>query len=234
MEAQPQNQGLWRRKEEREKEEEDEERVFLEFEYPSPEAQLIPTLLTLPFCHSPSSNSSYHDDYASDLDSDANSVSRSTLKRKCRKFNIDCWPSSTRRNARNVKSNSGSASTSEYAQMNSSTTANPVGHEQNPELLQALNHCLSTAIIDGTCVIFTVKVFYKEDVIIFDLSSTSGFTQLTEEVGRRLNLDSSSFKIKYHDEDDDLVLITCDSDLQYFLCNSELSKTVELLIYDSM
>uniref|UniRef100_A0A803L576 Uncharacterized protein n=1 Tax=Chenopodium quinoa TaxID=63459 RepID=A0A803L576_CHEQI len=151
-------------------------------------------------------------------------VSRSTLKRKCRQFKINRWPSSTKKNVKKFRSKPGSASIGS-AQMNSSTPANPLGDEQNLEFLQDSNHGPSSARLDGTCIIFTVKAKYKEDLIKFSFSSTFCFTQLKEEVSKRLNLDSSSFKIKYHDDDDDLVLITCDSDLQYFLCNLELSKS---------
>ena len=60
-----------------------------------------------------------------------------------------------------------------------------------------------------------VKVMYKEDLIKFELSlSLLGLAKLSEEVAKSLNLEMSSFKLKYMDEDGDEILITRDVDLQ--------------------
>ncbi|XP_012486642.1 protein NLP6 isoform X2 [Gossypium raimondii] len=60
----------------------------------------------------------------------------------------------------------------------------------------------------------TIKATYREDIIRFRISLTSGIVELKEEVTKRLKLDVGTFEIKYLDEDNEWVLIACDSDLQ--------------------
>ncbi|PSR91419.1 hypothetical protein CEY00_Acc28763 [Actinidia chinensis var. chinensis] len=62
--------------------------------------------------------------------------------------------------------------------------------------------------------IVTIKATYGEDTVKFDLSSTPRIVELMEEVAKRLELESGSFKVKYQDEDQEWILIACDADFQ--------------------
>ncbi|CAK9180648.1 unnamed protein product [Ilex paraguariensis] len=60
----------------------------------------------------------------------------------------------------------------------------------------------------------TIKATYGDDIIKFQLSFSSGMVELEEIVAKRLNSKAGSFKIKYADEDDDSILVSCDEALQ--------------------
>ncbi|KAG8484260.1 hypothetical protein CXB51_023656 [Gossypium anomalum] len=82
----------------------------------------------------------------------------------------------------------------------------------------------------------TVKATYREDIIRFRISLTSGIVELKEEVAKRLKLDVGTFEIKYLDEDNEWVLIACDSDLQECLdvSISSGSNMVRLSVQSAM
>ncbi|KAG4184737.1 hypothetical protein ERO13_A09G189300v2 [Gossypium hirsutum] len=82
----------------------------------------------------------------------------------------------------------------------------------------------------------TVKATYREDIIRFRISLTSGMVELKEEVAKRLKLDVGTFEIKYLDEDNEWVLIACDSDLQECLdvSISSGSNMVRLSVQSAM
>ncbi|XP_019057556.1 PREDICTED: protein NLP7-like isoform X2 [Tarenaya hassleriana] len=80
----------------------------------------------------------------------------------------------------------------------------------------------------------TIKAIYKEDIIRFRISSSSGLMELKEEVTKRLKQDAGTFDIKYLDDDNEWVLIACDADLQECLdvSRSSGSNNVRLLVHD--
>ncbi|XP_010529654.1 PREDICTED: protein NLP7-like isoform X2 [Tarenaya hassleriana] len=82
----------------------------------------------------------------------------------------------------------------------------------------------------------TIKASYKEDIIRFRISSSSGLMELKEEIAKRLKLDAGTFDIKYLDDDSEWVLIACDVDLQECLDISGFSGSslVRLLVQDVM
>ncbi|TYI11601.1 hypothetical protein ES332_A09G218200v1 [Gossypium tomentosum] len=82
----------------------------------------------------------------------------------------------------------------------------------------------------------TVKATYREDIIRFRISLTSGIVELKEEVAKRLKLDVGTFEIKHLDEDNEWVLIACDSDLQECLdvSISSGSNMVRLSVQSAM
>ncbi|TYH55173.1 hypothetical protein ES332_D09G219200v1 [Gossypium tomentosum] len=82
----------------------------------------------------------------------------------------------------------------------------------------------------------TIKATYREDIIRFRISLTSGIVELKEEVAKRLKLDVGTFEIKYLDEDNEWVLIACDSDLQECLdvSISSGSNMVRLSVQSAM
>ncbi|XP_010267558.1 PREDICTED: protein NLP6-like isoform X2 [Nelumbo nucifera] len=69
----------------------------------------------------------------------------------------------------------------------------------------------------------TIKAAYKEDIIRFRLSLTSGVAELKEEVAKRLKLEVGTFEIKYLDDDHEWVLLACDADLHECMDISKLS-----------
>nr|XP_043615092.1 protein NLP6-like [Erigeron canadensis] len=63
-----------------------------------------------------------------------------------------------------------------------------------------------------TCKV-TVKAAYKDDIVKFDFPFSLGLSKLKNQVAQRIKLQATRFHLKYKDEDDDLILITCDEDL---------------------
>ncbi|KAM3267027.1 protein NLP6 isoform X1 [Capsicum annuum] len=82
----------------------------------------------------------------------------------------------------------------------------------------------------------TIKATYKDDIIRFRLSLSSGIFKLKEEVAKRLKLELGTFDIKYLDDDLELVSISCDADLQECvdISRSSGSSIVRLLVLDIM
>ncbi|KAL4296706.1 hypothetical protein GQ457_12G000600 [Hibiscus cannabinus] len=80
----------------------------------------------------------------------------------------------------------------------------------------------------------TIKATYREDIIRFRISLNSGIMELKEEVAKRLKLEVGTFDIKYFDDDNECVLIACDSDLQECLdvSRSSGSNLVRLYVHD--
>lgn len=123
-------------------------------------------------------------------------VGRSTIKRACRDYGIDRWPSKgkLKRNPSLFQKQSGGVS-----QL-----------DTNTESIRRL-------IVEEEAEKVMIKVIYGEDIIKFELRAPLGLTKLTKEVAARLNLEMNTFKLKYEDEDGDEILLTNDVDLQ--LCH---------------
>ncbi|KAM0026818.1 putative PB1 domain-containing protein [Helianthus debilis subsp. tardiflorus] len=75
--------------------------------------------------------------------------------------------------------------------------------------------------------LLTVKASFQGDTIKFRFSVSSGLVELEKEVAKRMRLKGQKFKLKYEDEDKDLVLITCDTDLESLAGYT----TIQLLVY---
>ncbi|XP_042953737.1 protein NLP6 [Carya illinoinensis] len=82
----------------------------------------------------------------------------------------------------------------------------------------------------------TIKATYKEDIIRFRISLSSGILELQEEVAKRLKLEVGTFDIKYLDDDHEWVLIACDADLQECMDipRSSGSNIIRLLVQDTI
>ncbi|XP_042480971.1 protein NLP6-like [Macadamia integrifolia] len=110
----------------------------------------------------------------------------------------------------------------------------PCSAEGSPETLAPFSHKMPpvTANLDiGTV---TIKATYREDIIRFRLSLTSGVVKLKEEVAKRLKLEVGTFDIKYLDDDHEWVLLACDADWHECMDVSRLSggRVIRLLVYD--
>jgi hypothetical protein len=82
----------------------------------------------------------------------------------------------------------------------------------------------------------TIKATFRKVIIRFRLSLSSGILELKEEVAKRLKLEIGTFGIKYLDDDNEWVLIACDSDLQECIdiSRSSASNVLRLLVQDVM
>ncbi|KAM2035475.1 hypothetical protein EV2_039459 [Malus domestica] len=82
----------------------------------------------------------------------------------------------------------------------------------------------------------TIKATYKEDIIRFRVSMSSGIVELKEAVAKRLKLEVGTFDIKYVDDDLERVLVACDADLQECMevCRTSGSNMIRLSVHDIM
>lgn len=60
----------------------------------------------------------------------------------------------------------------------------------------------------------TVKATFGADTVRFKLLVGSGYLDLRNEVSRRLKVDDQGFDLKYMDDEEEWVLITCDADIK--------------------
>ncbi|GJZ35410.1 NIN-like protein [Tanacetum coccineum] len=78
----------------------------------------------------------------------------------------------------------------------------------------------------------TVKATFKDDMVKVQIPISSRLFKLQNEVAHMTKLKSAGFRLKYKDEDDDLILLACDADLQNLLGGYSTSNntTVKLII----
>ncbi|XP_009605049.1 protein NLP6-like isoform X2 [Nicotiana tomentosiformis] len=141
-------------------------------------------------------------------------VSRSTLKRLCRKYGIRRWPSSKRK--KTVNESNCQPLNMLPKKKKAITSATTSTHA---------NHVNSSSSI-------TVKATYGEDMMKFKLYSSSRKDDLDRELAKRLQLPIGKFRIKYMDEDNDYIWIACDDDLSDCFNNAQsLGKnTIKMLV----
>ncbi|KAK4365501.1 hypothetical protein RND71_016859 [Anisodus tanguticus] len=136
-------------------------------------------------------------------------VSRSTLKRLCRKYGIRRWPLSKRKKT-------------------SESDWQPLIPKKNKSITSAT----TTHTDHDNSSSFTVKATYGDDMMKFKLYSFSRKEDLDKEVAKRLQLPIGRFRINYMDEDNDWIWIACDDDLGDCFNNAQsLGKnTIKMLV----
>ncbi|KAL7189105.1 hypothetical protein ACSBR1_038883 [Camellia fascicularis] len=153
-------------------------------------------------------------------------VSRSTLKRVCRRYGFSRWPP-------RKKNMVGSSQPSE--------SSPGVDHQQILQLSfdQPFSQASAAAVyanprntVIRDANIVTVKAKYINDIIIkFSLSLSSGLVELQQQITNRLQLEDETYYVKYKDEDDDLIVIACDQDLQDYISSSKSLGSTTIMVF---
>lgn len=138
-------------------------------------------------------------------------VSRSTLKRICRKHHIFRWPP--------CKAKTDKVSSLEKCSETTQEHINPRNDPSSIVQLQGDSVHMARTISDvkateNAARVIMVKATYGNDIFKFQLSLSSTKLDLEKEISVRVKLSIGSFKIKYLDEDNDWVSIACDDDLR--------------------
>ncbi|GMQ03938.1 hypothetical protein CsSME_00049541 [Camellia sinensis var. sinensis] len=157
-------------------------------------------------------------------------ISRSTVKRACREYNITWWSPRKRSKDNHLLSN----------KLVQAVVQEQIGEPSQPPISDPpRKQDVATAsrpkprftVAQDTSVA-TIKAKYGDDFIRFQLPVLSGMIEFQQQVAKRLNLKGGTYRVKYKDEDNDWILIACDEDLQNYICNSisQGRNTVTMLL----
>ncbi|CAL5360265.1 hypothetical protein CsSME_00050705 [Camellia sinensis var. sinensis] len=136
-------------------------------------------------------------------------VSRSTLKRVCRRYGFPRWPP-CKKNMVGQSQPSESSRGVDHQQISQLNFDLPF-NQASTTVVHANPH--NIAIEDANIV--TMRAKYMNDITIkFQLSLSSGLVELQQQIAKRLHLEAGSYYVKYKDEEDHVILIACDDDLQ--------------------
>ncbi|KAL8263668.1 hypothetical protein R6Q59_021798 [Mikania micrantha] len=109
--------------------------------------------------------------------------------------------------------------------MNGSSSSSPsIGGLRNPKVVTC---------DEGSKL--TIKATYKEDTIRFKYEPTSGWFQLYEEVAKRFKIQTGTFQLKYKDDEEEWVLLVCESDWNECLEILDIlgTRSVKFLVRDA-
>ncbi|XP_071685984.1 protein NLP9-like [Rutidosis leptorrhynchoides] len=81
----------------------------------------------------------------------------------------------------------------------------------------------------------TVKATYKEDTVRFKFEPSSGWFHLYEEVAKRFKIQTGTFQLKYKDDEEEWVLLVCESDWRECveILESSGTRIVKFLVRDA-
>ncbi|KAM0059666.1 putative transcription factor Nin-like family [Helianthus debilis subsp. tardiflorus] len=122
-----------------------------------------------------------------------------------------------------------------YAQLtnesNESLNTTPFSKTSQAHLSVSLKKKMVVNVSDTRMVI--VKASFKDDIIKFHFPLSSGISELKNQVAQSIKLKSTRLRLKYRDEDDDLILISCDADIRNlmpFSASSVCKNTIRLIV----
>ncbi|KAM0000600.1 putative transcription factor Nin-like family [Helianthus debilis subsp. tardiflorus] len=136
-------------------------------------------------------------------------VSRSTLKRFCREHGISSWPMPKH------------SKRSDLVTDPNLSQELWLDKQLLPSSTRSVSHISETGLL-------TVKASFKGDMIKFPFCVSSGLVELEKEVAVRVDAKGQKLSIKYEDEEKDLVLITCDTDLEFLASKTVIKLFVHL------
>ncbi|CAL5360757.1 unnamed protein product [Camellia sinensis] len=145
-------------------------------------------------------------------------VSRSTVKRACREYNITWWSPYKRSKDNQLFSNKLVQGVVQEQILGSSQPPISDPPHMQDMVIASCTKPHFIAVQDESIV--TIKAKYGDDFIKFQLPVSSGMVEFQHQVAKRLKLQGGTYHVKHQDEDNDWILIACDEDLQNCICNS--------------
>ncbi|XAR69218.1 hypothetical protein NMG60_11000723 [Bertholletia excelsa] len=185
-------------------------------------------------------------------------VSRSTLKRACRKYQILWWRPGKRKGGPRASRGVSVEDASQYHVPpfdsqdqvpisdlpHQPSTATETSRSQNYLQAKGMNYIDAKVMATDTSGVqnnlqmkgmdnVDIKVMYGNKFAIkFWLSLSSGLAGLKQQIVKRLNwVNFETCYLQYKDEDDDWILICCEEDLQLYLKTSRLLGKTTITVY---
>ncbi|XP_028106384.1 protein NLP3-like [Camellia sinensis] len=132
-------------------------------------------------------------------------VSRSTVKRVCREYNITWWSPCKRSKDNQLLSNKPIQGGVQEQILESSQP--PISDPPHMQDMATAYHTKPHFTVAQDTNIVTIKAKYGDDFIKFQLPVSSGMVEFQQQVAKRLNLQGGTYRVKYQDEDNDWILI---------------------------
>ncbi|KAL7229496.1 hypothetical protein ACSBR2_008077 [Camellia fascicularis] len=161
---------------------------------------------------------------------ESHGVSRSTVKRACREYNITWWSPRKRSKDNQLLSNKlvqGGVQEQilEYSQP-------PISDPLHMQDMATASHTKPHFTAAHDTSIMTIKEKYGDNFIKFQLVVSSEMVEFQQQVAKRLSLQGGTYRVWYQDEGNDWILIACEEDLENYICNSisQGRNTITMLI----